>query len=568
MSANSLVSVEVTPHQISLARGSTHQFKATINGTETTLKGASWTLQGATSPGTNISSNGLLTVNSRDTANTLTVRATSTSNNDIFGIATVSLTGAIVTEITIYPNSVNVSKGASQDFTATVTGHYNPPQTVSWSVSGNGSGSTTINSNGRLFVAENETAMNLTVTATSTYDNRVSNTAIVTVSAPNVTFNASDVSQWNQAVNSIRNGGNNRVYTINITSEISLPVSTGNTFGSVIGLQVTLQGGGTLLKSANGQLLGIGGSQTLIARNITMDGMNRTTAVVNVEGGTFQMEDGAIVKNNNSTGVWVSGGSLVMRGGSIFENNVTGDSLGGGVTLLGASSFLMHAGATISNNTVSGSSTGGGVFISSGSLFTMEGGVISSNTNNSTSGGGIHARGGFILNNGEISHNRAQGQSSGGGGVFVFSHESNNTFTMNGGQIQNNSAGGFGGGVEVSISSWGGTVSFNMNGGFILNNSSGRSGGGVMVGGSWNRSSVFNMNGGTISNNTSVVNGGGVYISEQNLHEFHKTGGTISNNVATGQGNTAFHAVTPNRWRNANAGPSINTADYGFWLND
>ena len=77
----------------------------------------------------------------------------------------------------------------------------------------------------------------------------------------------------------------------------------------------------------------------------------------------------------------------------------------------------------------------------------------------------------------------------------------------------------------------------------------------------------FIMNGGSIINNQAGANGGGVMINHANS-VFTKTGGSITNNVATGQGNTAFRISTPNRWRNADAGPNVNTADYGFWLND
>jgi hypothetical protein len=556
-----LVSVEVSPYQVSLARGSTQQFSATINGTDTPLRGVSWTVQGAQT-GSSINSNGVLTVLSGETAITLTVRATSTSDNNIFGTATVTLSGAIVTDVSINPSSVNVSRGATQDFTATVTGYHNPPQTVLWTLTGSSNANTTINSNGRLSVAENETATALTITATSTFDNTKSNMANVTVSAPPVIFNVSNVSEWSEAVNSIRAGGNNRVYTINVTGEISLPVGTGSTFGSVISLQVTLQGGGTLSKSADGRLIGIGGSQTIIARNITLDGANRTSAVVNVEGGMFRMEDGSIVRNNNCTGVWVSGGTLIMIGGSIVENTSNQWNLGGGVTLINSASFVMHGNAIISNNIGGGAFSGGGIYIGNGSNFTMEGGSIIGNTSedytvNGDGGGGIYNEGGFIMNNGEISHNRALGLSGWGGGVYVRS----GTVVMNGGMIQQNSSTGWGGGVFINDYS-----TFNMNGGSILNNNAGSDGGGVSIGGGWWGSGTFNMNGGLISHNQAVRNGGGV--NGRASSTFTKTSGTISNNTAIARGNTAFSAGSPDRWRNANAGPTINTRDYGFWLND
>jgi hypothetical protein len=93
------------------------------------------------------------------------------TNDDFFTVNTV----------TVNPLSVTVAKGATQTFTATVTGIGNPAQTVSWAVAG-GSAGTTINiTTGVLSVAANETAASLTVTATSTMDLTKSGTATVTV---------------------------------------------------------------------------------------------------------------------------------------------------------------------------------------------------------------------------------------------------------------------------------------------------------------------------------------------------------------------------------------------------
>jgi hypothetical protein len=476
--------------------------------------------------------------------------------------------------VSINPSNINVATGSTQDFTATVIGQHNPPQTVTWSISGNNSTNTIINSNGRLSVAGNESATSLIVTATSTYDNTKSGTATVTVSAPVVIFNVSNVAEWSQAVNYIRNGGNNRLYEINVSGEISLPVGTGSTFGHVIGLQVTIQGGGILSKSADGRLIGVGGNQTIIVRNIILDGQGNRRAIVDVEGGLFRMETGATLHNNGCTGVWVSGGRLIMHGGSISSNATISSSFGGGVTLVSSSSFTMHAGATISNNSSANTQAGwdenaGGVFIGSGSTLTMEGGIISSNTNYRRRGGGVLSIGSFIMNGGEISHNRSLENNTSGGGVFVVS----GTAVLNGGVIQHNSATGSGGGVGIRA-----TATFIMNGGSILNNNAGSSGGGVSsFGGEIGQGLVvspglFTMNGGIISNNHAVTSGGGVSAVPgtwaHHYGNFNKHGGTISNNIATGSGNSAFQAGNPNRWRNADAGPSVNTDDYGFWLND
>ena len=52
----------------------------------------------------------------------------------------------------------NWGHGASQVFTATVTGEGDPSQAVYWSVSGNESPKTTINADGKLKISLEETA--------------------------------------------------------------------------------------------------------------------------------------------------------------------------------------------------------------------------------------------------------------------------------------------------------------------------------------------------------------------------------------------------------------------------
>lgn len=99
-----------------------------------------------------------------------------------------------VTAVTVSPSSVYVRRGNSQTFIATVSGieGYNPA--VTWSVSGNNSKYTTIDSSGKLTVASGETARTLTVKAASVQDTTKSGTATVTVSK--VTSNANTGDQF------------------------------------------------------------------------------------------------------------------------------------------------------------------------------------------------------------------------------------------------------------------------------------------------------------------------------------------------------------------------------------
>ena len=100
-------------------------------------------------------------------------------------------TGATVSSVTVDPATAELGHGASQVFTATVTGEGDPSQAVFWSVSGNESPKTTINADGKLKISLEETAATLTVTATSKIDETKSATATVTVTeeivAPEIT---------------------------------------------------------------------------------------------------------------------------------------------------------------------------------------------------------------------------------------------------------------------------------------------------------------------------------------------------------------------------------------------
>ncbi len=87
-----------------------------------------------------------------------------------------------VSSVTVNPSTATIAKGGNKTFTATVNGDNSPVQTVTWSVTGGRSSETTISDNGVLTIGENETATNLIVSATSTYDEGKTGYATVTVS--------------------------------------------------------------------------------------------------------------------------------------------------------------------------------------------------------------------------------------------------------------------------------------------------------------------------------------------------------------------------------------------------
>jgi len=99
--------------------------------------------------------------------------------------ATVPTPPATVTSVTVSPLNVGVTRGGTQNFSATVAGSGTPPQTVIWSIDQtNRHAQTTINAGGILTVAAAETLPRLTVRATSAHDTSRSGTATVNVSLP------------------------------------------------------------------------------------------------------------------------------------------------------------------------------------------------------------------------------------------------------------------------------------------------------------------------------------------------------------------------------------------------
>lgn len=84
-------------------------------------------------------------------------------------------------EVKVTPETVEVEKGATQQFKSEVTGENVQYSGVEWSIQGNESENTTISEDGLLQVAENETSKAIEVIATSVYDSNVSGKSIVTV---------------------------------------------------------------------------------------------------------------------------------------------------------------------------------------------------------------------------------------------------------------------------------------------------------------------------------------------------------------------------------------------------
>jgi len=94
---------------------------------------------------------------------------------------------ATVTRVTVRPRLISVPKGWTQQFSAMVSGINDPPQEVTWSLSGASSEHTKIGSNGVLTIDAGETSTKLTVQATSKFNAQISGAVVVAVRDTSVT---------------------------------------------------------------------------------------------------------------------------------------------------------------------------------------------------------------------------------------------------------------------------------------------------------------------------------------------------------------------------------------------
>ncbi len=90
----------------------------------------------------------------------------------------------VVTGVRITPNSLQLLAGEKQQLTAVVEGTNHPSQEVTWILSGNNSAQTTVDSNGVLSIARDETAATVIVTAQSVEDNKKTASLTVIIRQP------------------------------------------------------------------------------------------------------------------------------------------------------------------------------------------------------------------------------------------------------------------------------------------------------------------------------------------------------------------------------------------------
>jgi len=496
---------------VSLFVGDTVTLSMTIMPSNATNKNFSFTLSNPNNlvaTVTKVSNNDLLVRGDKVGEVTITVTAEDTTNGVKTAICTVNINPVPVTGVTLNKSSISLLINGTETLTAVITPSNAANKNVNWTSSN--TSVATVTEAGKVTTVAPGTAT-ITVTAEDTTNGIKSASCTVMVNS----WIVYDEPTWNDAVNRIKNGGNNKTYTITVTGSFSIPGTTDYTFSNVTGITVTIVGDKeiSLATGSTGSLLYTGANQTVIIKDLNLKGhYGNGTSLVTIwhyrtdANSYFTMQGSATVFGNNGYGVLVNNGTFTMQDNATVSGNA---DIG---VRIWRGTFTMQDNATVSGNTAS--YYGGGVSVSDGT-FTMQGSAaVSGNT--SSHGGGVSVDGGgtfTMQDNATVSGNTKNGVYVNGGGTFTM--QDNATVSSNTGSV--------GGGVYVS----GGI--FTMKDNTTVSSNSSYSGGGVFIWGG-----IFTMLGSaTVSGNTSSDSGGGVYVRE----------GTF-----TMQGNTTVSGNTSSSW--------------------
>lgn len=247
-------------------------------------------------------------------------------------------------------------------------------------------------------------------------------------------------------------------------------------------------------------------TETLFKHEVAINGAivgttaRSTMRLINVYGGTFNLQSGVLTTNQGANVrhlIYADKGSTVnMSGGYVCGASMGRDGAGAGIHVEGSTldegSTLVISGGVIAGNYAP---SGGGVYAMN-STVNMVGGIISGNGTNkdqSGYGAGICAENSSVtITDGHITNNNYQ---------FYSDWEGSTKHLGNGCH----------GGGGIAAFNGGSLV---ISGGYITGNYSAEAGGGIYAG-AWNRAlSTFTFYGGTIASNVAEHSeGGGIRIS-------------------------------------------------------
>ena len=262
------VTIQLNQSAVTLAAGAQQQFSAAVAGTSDTK--VNWSVDkisgGNSSDGT-IDATGLYTAPTQ--AGTHTVTATSAADTTKSASATVTVTAA---GVAISPTNAVMMTGATQQFTATVSGQTNP--TITWSVDGVTGGNSTVGTitSAGLYTAPGNSG-NHAIGAASSGASQSASVQIsvftLSVSPAGAALPPGATQQFTATVQGISNtgvtwsvdgvsGGNSSVGTINSSGLYTAPNATGGhliTAASAADSAGTVQASITVLNQASGAVL-------------------------------------------------------------------------------------------------------------------------------------------------------------------------------------------------------------------------------------------------------------------------------------------------------------------------
>ena len=161
--------VRLSANTASMCPGDTHKFSAAVLGENDISQEVVWSVTGQQSADTKVAKDGTLTVGKDESADNISVVATSAVNNKVSASAKIQIVHIII-DSGVDQVAIVVKCGGSLSFEAHIVGINLSSDAVTWSVSNNTSKATSISQEGVLTVGEDEKAATLIVTATSVAD--------------------------------------------------------------------------------------------------------------------------------------------------------------------------------------------------------------------------------------------------------------------------------------------------------------------------------------------------------------------------------------------------------------
>ena len=296
--------------------------------------------------------------------------------------------------------------------------------------------------------------------------------------------------------------------------------------GNVYGHVATLENDTLTYYITKSEPSGTGTKETLEQHTVTLSGAilcaEGSEQAIKVNGGTLDIQGGALRNSVGKRIVLMENGTLNMSGGYIVGGG-SDNNPGGGIYVTNGE--LNISGGVIAANR---GRSGGGIFVNSGTL-NISGGAVTGNEvikGHEDNGGGIYVNSGTLNLSGEgyVTNNYKEcdcqpceddmDNKHGGGGIAL---ANSTTMNMTGGYVTGNYSGLAGGGIYAGF--WNGGVKFTMSGGTIAGNVAERGeGGGLRIAGG--TKGVIRADGKVyITNNKTNSDddwgGGGIFVQEK-----------------------------------------------------